>query len=77
MNKTSTIWAIAAFCSMIILTALGIVTYGLVQKDRIQIVNAYEADRQGRIRLAMWRMDTLASSIMQEEDDRSALLQCS
>lgn len=71
MNKTSTIWVIAAFCAMIIVTALGIVTYRLVQKDRTQIGNAYEADKQGRIRVAMWRMDTLAASIIQEEDERS------
>ncbi len=71
MNKTSTIWVIAAFCAMIIITALGIVTYRLVQKDRTQIANAYEADKQGRIRVAMWRMDTLAASMIQEEDERS------
>jgi len=71
MNKTSTIWVIAAFCAMIIITALGVVTYRLVQKDRTQIANAYEADKQGRIRVAMWRMDTLAASIIQEEDERS------
>ena len=71
MNKTSTIWIIAAFCAMIIFTALGVITYRLVQKDRTQTANAYEADKQGRIRVAMWRMDTLAASIIQEEDERS------
>ena len=53
MNKTSTIWVIATLCALIIGTALGLITYGLVQKDRIQIANAYEADKQGRIRLSM------------------------
>jgi len=71
INKPSTIWCIAALCVFIILSALGIVTYRLVQQDRIQTENIYEADKQGRIRVAMWRMDTLATSIIQNEDERS------
>ncbi len=71
MNKTSTIWIIATLCVMIVLTAFGVITNGMIQKDIKHSQQIVDAHREGRIRLAMWRLDTLAASIIADEDDRS------
>ncbi|MFT5905094.1 MAG: signal transduction histidine kinase [Cryomorphaceae bacterium] len=71
MNKTSTIWIIAALCVIIVLTAFGVITNGMIQKDIQHSQQIVDAHREGRIRLAMWRLDTLAASIIADEDDRS------
>ncbi len=71
MNKTSTIWIIAALCVIIVLTAFGVITNGMIQKDVQHSQQIVDAHREGRIRLAMWRLDTLAASIIADEDDRS------
>lgn len=71
MNKTSTIWIIASLCVVIVLTAFGVITNGIIQKDILHSQQIVDAHREGRIRLAMWRLDTLAASIIADEDDRS------
>ncbi len=71
MNKTSTIWIITALCVLIVLTAFGVITNGMIQKDIEHSQQIVDAHREGRIRLAMWRLDTLAASIIANEDDRS------
>lgn len=71
MNKTSTIWIIATLCVIIVLTAFGVITNGMIQKDVQHSQQIVDAHREGRIRLAMWRLDTLAASIIADEDDRS------
>ena len=71
MTKTSTIWIIAALCVIIVLTAFGVITNGMIQKDTQHSQQIVDAHREGRIRLAMWRLDTLAASIIADEDDRS------
>lgn len=71
MNKTSTIWIISALCVLIVLTAFGVITNGLIQKEIQHSQQIVDAHREGRIRLAMWRLDTLAASIIADEDERS------
>ncbi len=71
MNKPSTIWIIAALCVTIVLTAFGVITNRMIQKELHHSQQIVDAHRQGRIRLAMWRLDTLAASIIANEDDRS------
>ena len=71
MNKSSTIWVIAALCVIIVLTAFGVVTNRMIQKDVQHSQQIVDAHREGRIRLAMWRLDTLAASIVANEDERS------
>ena len=71
MNKTSTIWIIAGLCVIIVLTAFGVVTNRMIQKDVQHSQQIVDAHREGRIRLAMWRLDTLAASIIANEDERS------
>ena len=71
MNKTSTIWFIAALCVAIVLTAFGVITNGVIQKDVLHSQQIVDAHREGRIRLALWRLDTLAASIVANEDERS------
>ena len=71
MNKSSTIWIIAALCMVIVLTAFGVITNGMIQKDVQHSQQIVDAHREGRIRLAMWRLDTLAASIIANEDERS------
>ncbi len=71
MNKPSTIWVIATLCVIIVLTAFGVVTNRMIQKDVQHSQQIVDAHREGRIRLAMWRLDTLAASIIANEDERS------
>jgi len=71
MNKTSTIRIIAALCMMTALTAFGVITNRITQTDIQHSQQIVDAHREGRIRLAMWRLDTLAASIVADEDDRS------
>ena len=71
MNKSSTIWIIAALCVTIVLTAFGVVTNRMIQKDVQHSQQIVDAHREGRIRLAMWRLDALAASIVANEDERS------
>ncbi len=73
MNKTSTIWIIAALCVTVVLTAFGVITHRMVQKNTQHSQQIVDAHREGRIRLAMWRLDTLAASIIADEDERSVL----
>ncbi len=70
-NSNSTTWIVATFCAIIVFTALGVVTDSLVQQSQTKITNETEAYKQERIRLAMWRLDTLAANIVRSEDDRS------
>ena len=71
MNKTASIWLLAMLCSIIVFTALGVVTYTLVQQDTEQVRNFTDAYKQERIRMSMWRLDSLAASMVNTENERS------
>lgn len=70
MSKNWLIWLIAGCCATVVLTAMGVVTSHLIERDNKAIQQGADAYREERVRLAMWRLDTLAATIVGSEDAR-------
>lgn len=66
------IWSVAALCMLLVLGAMGIVTQRFFDQKNQDVKLGTDAYRGERMRLAMWRLDTLATSIVGSEDARPA-----
>ena len=57
---------------VVVLAAIGVITASVLDRKQQDLKQGAEAYREERIRLAMWRLDTLAAAIVGEEDKRPA-----
>lgn len=71
-SHTWRIWSVAALCVTVVLGAMSFLTVRFLDQRSQDLQQGAEAYKQERVRLAMWRLDTLATSIVGAEDLRSA-----
>lgn len=71
-NKPWRIWSVAIVCVLMVVAAMALVTNGFLQQKNQDLKAGTDAYLEERVRLAMWRLDTLAASIVGAEDARPA-----
>ena len=59
-----------AACLLVLLAAMAAVSVTTLQLDRAQMQAAQQAETEEKVRLALWRMDSLLTSLMVEESAR-------
>ncbi|GAA5484709.1 sensor histidine kinase [Haloferula sargassicola] len=63
-------WLALPVCGAIILAAMGWLTHGVMRAEHERSLAESRARLEERIRLSLWRMDTLAASVAIEENQR-------
>ena len=71
-NRTWLIWLVASVCAAVVLSAMSVVTLRFVEQSNEDVQQGADAYLEERMRLAMWRLDSLAASIVGAEDARPA-----
>ncbi|MEY2408793.1 MAG: hypothetical protein QOF48_1463 [Verrucomicrobiota bacterium] len=70
MNRPLHIWLLFGVCLGVLLAALGWVSVTTLRLDRAQLEADQQAELEEGVRLALWRMDSLLTSIIVEESAR-------
>ncbi|MBK8093546.1 MAG: hypothetical protein IPK32_16600 [Verrucomicrobiaceae bacterium] len=70
MHRPLHIWITFFACLSLLLAATGWVVWHTLGLERAREMAAMDADRQERVRLALWRMDFQASSLLLRENAR-------
>ncbi|MGL4401222.1 MAG: sensor histidine kinase [Luteolibacter sp.] len=73
--RTLLIWSALVFCAATILAAMTWQTQRALASERDRIAAVARADLQERMRLALWRMDTLGAALIVEETNSKSLAQ--
>lgn len=68
-SRTWLVWAALAICAATILGAMAWQTRNAIASERDRAAAESRADLQERMRLALWRMDTLGASLVLEEEN--------
>jgi len=71
-NRIWLIWLVASVCAAVVLSGMSVVTLRFVQQRNDTVQQGADAYLEERVRLAMWRLDSLAASIVGAEDARPA-----
>jgi len=66
-SRTWLVWAAFALCAATILGAMAWQTRNAMASERERIAAVRQADLQEKMRLALWRMDTMGADILLEE----------
>jgi signal transduction histidine kinase len=72
MNKPWIIWSFSALIALLVFGAMGMITQHTLGLEKERARAEAKAELEERIRLALWRMDTAASGILAEENNRPA-----
>src|SRR6185503_2569459 len=70
MNRPLNTWLIFTACLALLLAAMAGVSVTTLRLDRAQMVAAQQADVEEKVRLALWRMDSLLTAVVVEESAR-------
>ena len=70
MNRPLHIWLIFGLCLVVLLAAMGWVSFTAVRLDRAQQEAGQQAEVEEKIRLALWRMDSALAAVVIEESAR-------
>ena len=70
MTRPLHIRLVFAACLVVVLAAMAGVSVTTLRLDRAQLLAAQQAETEEKVRLALWRMDSLLTSIMVEESAR-------
>jgi signal transduction histidine kinase len=70
MTRPLHIRLLFAACLLVLLAAMAAVSVTTLRLDRAQMEAAHQAETEEKVRLALWRMDSLLTSIMVEESAR-------
>jgi signal transduction histidine kinase len=70
MNRPTHIWLAFALCFVVLLTAMGGISWSAIRLDDTQRKAEREADLEERVRLALWRMDSTLGILIAEENAR-------
>ena len=73
--RTLLIWSALVFCAATILAAMTWQTQRALASERDRIAAVARADLQEKMRLALWRMDTLGAALIVEETNNKSLAQ--
>jgi hypothetical protein len=63
-------WILFSVCSAVLLGAMGWTTSYLLSMEKVQAREVLEAERDDRLRLALWRADAYVSSLLIRENSR-------
>lgn len=72
MNRPWVIWSISALIALLVFGAMGVITRHTLGLEKGAAQAEAKAELEGRIRIALWRMDTYAAGILAEENNRPA-----
>lgn len=67
------VWLVLIGCAAVIVGAMGWLTKEVMAAEQERSLAESRADLQERIRLSLWRMDSVAAGVMIEENQRTAL----
>lgn len=67
-NRNSWVWIAFACCDCLVLAAMLWLTRSVIATERDRAAAEIRAELQERVRLALWRMDVLGTSILLEEN---------
>ncbi|MBI5383447.1 MAG: HAMP domain-containing histidine kinase [Verrucomicrobia bacterium] len=70
MNRPWKIWLAFALCALVALVAMGWVSFTTLRLDDAQWRAEQQAELEERVRLALWRMDSLLAPLITEESAR-------
>ncbi|MCP5536317.1 MAG: hypothetical protein H7A51_08805 [Akkermansiaceae bacterium] len=70
MNKPWVIWSFSALIALLVFGAMAAITQHTLGLEKERAMAEAKAELEGRIRIALWRMDTAASGILAEENNR-------
>lgn len=70
MNRPSHLWCVFTACVLLAATALGWITRHSLRLEKERLAATENADRQERLRLAMWRVELAASGLVLRETSR-------
>ena len=72
MNRPRHIWSLFAVCATVLLGAVTWVTATALRLEHAQAEAQQQADFEEKVRLALWRMDSLLTPLIAEESARPA-----
>lgn len=72
MNRPWVIWCISGLIALLVFAAMGVITQHTLGLEKETAQAEAKAELEGRIRIALWRMDTYAAGILAEENNRPA-----
>src|SRR6188472_1127589 len=70
MNRPWKIWLIFAACAALLLCVMGWVSRTALRLERSQIEAQRQAELEEKVRLALWRMDSMLSPLIAQESAR-------
>jgi signal transduction histidine kinase len=73
MKRPSRTWIVFGLSSALLFAAVGWVSLTVLRLESAQWEAAFVADREEKVRLALWRMDSSLAALMVEESARPAL----
>jgi signal transduction histidine kinase len=74
MNRPWKTWSVFGLCLAVLLTAMGWVSWTVVELDRAQAQARQQADLEEKVRLALWRMDSTLTPLIAQESARPYFL---
>lgn len=72
MNRPWVIWCVSGLIALLVFGAMGVITRHTLGLEKETVQAEAKAELEGRIRIALWRMDTYAAGILAEENNRPA-----
>ena len=72
MNRPWVRWCISGVIALLVFGAMGAITRHTLGLEKNAAQAEAKAELEGRIRIALWRMDTYAAGILAEENNRPA-----
>lgn len=72
MNRPWVIWCLSGLIALLVFGAMGVITQYTLGLEKETAQAEARAELEGRIRIALWRMDTYAAGILAEENNRPA-----
>ncbi|MFK7911028.1 MAG: sensor histidine kinase [Akkermansiaceae bacterium] len=72
MNRPWVIWCVSGLIALLVFGAMGVITQHTLGLEKETAHAEAKAELEGRIRIALWRMDTYAAGILAEENNRPA-----
>ncbi len=70
MNRPLHVWLLFSLCAALMLATLGWLTVNTLRLDQAQRRATEEAEIEGRVRLALWRMDSALALLLAQENAR-------
>jgi signal transduction histidine kinase len=70
VNRPLHVWLLFALCAALVLATFGWLTHNTLRLDDAQRRAAQEAEIEGRVRLALWRMDSALALLLAQENAR-------